>query len=219
MSKQRPGVDAAIKLYKHNNSDIWNDYLNKYEIAIERVSINKKKPELTQLDKWLWNDLKNNVYDRNKKKLLNGYYLTKKELLDIMKWKLIRGQFRPLLKLVDSNPTKLVILHTSKALNILCYLDDKDNWKNALKELTTLKGIGVATASIILALFNPNLCPFMSDEVIESVYDGKRDYTIGVYTSIQLKLINKMHIMNANSDIVWNAEMIGKALWTSAILN
>ena len=155
MSKQKSNVDIAKKLYQNNDLNVWTTYLNKYNEAVKLVSDNKKKPELIQLDKWLWNDLKTNVYDRYKKEPENGYFLTKVELSNIMKWKLIRGQFRPLQKLVDSNSEDLVMSCTGKALNILCNPNNKKygDWKEALKELTVLKGIGVATASIILAVF------------------------------------------------------------------
>ena len=58
----------------------------------------------------------------------------------------------------------------------------------------------------------------MSDEVIESVYEGKKDYTLSIYVKIQSKLVDRIKAMNANSKVVLNAEMLGKALWVSAIL-
>ena len=54
-------------LYKVNDSSVWKTYLEKYEGVIELVSKNKKKDELIQLDKWLWNNLKKDVYDIYKK--------------------------------------------------------------------------------------------------------------------------------------------------------
>lgn len=35
----------------------------------------------------------------------------------------------------------------------------------AVSELTVLKGVGPATASAVLAVFAPDVAPFMSDEV------------------------------------------------------
>jgi len=37
--------------------------------------------------------------------------------------------------------------------------------KEALKEMTVLKGVGPATASALLAAHSPHVAPFMSDEV------------------------------------------------------
>ena len=262
MSTKRPGVDASLILYKHNNIKLWNKYYNYYNDAVELVSINKKKNELIGLDHWLWVELENNVYNRNRNQsndinttssttsstsssTSTDYYLTKEELSNVMKWKLIRGKFRPLQGLVDSNTQDAVRSCTTKALNILCNNNNKkvtksqldSDWKLALKELIKLRGIGVATASAILALFNPENCVFMADEVIDTVHDGKRDYTLPVYVSIQSKLYERMHILNShvqpptsnistyasNTHIplctLWNMEMMGKAIWTAAVFS
>ena len=194
-----------------NDSTILNEYLLRYDEAIKILSEKKVKKNLINLDKWLWNDLKKDVYERNE------YCLTKTELSNIMRWKLLRGTFRPSLQsLVDSNSEDLVKECTGKAFNILC--NDKTKWTEALKELMALKGIGVATASIILAIFSPEYCPFMSDEVINLFYTGKNPYTVSVYKNIQSKVIEKINQLNNNSDIVWNPEMFGKAVWSYEIL-
>ena len=194
--KLKPNLNVAIELYNSNNSKKWMEYYKKYDKTIELISIAKNKPQLIELDKWLWNDLKNDVHNRSE------YYLTKEELSNIMKWKLMRGKFRPLQKMVDENSSEFIKLCTNNAFNIL-----EDNWKNALKELMKLKGIGVATASIILSVFCPNHFPFMSDEVIESVHDGKKYYTNSVYFSIQSKLENKKNELNNNGK-KWNLSLI-----------
>lgn len=230
MSTKRPGVQAAVALYEHNHIELWDRYYAAYKDAVKLVSTQKKKNELIALDEWLWKDLKNDVYDRYKLQPSEGYYLTKEELSKIMTWKLIRGKFRPLQKLVDSNSSESVKSYSNKALTILCSEENKNNrnWKAALKELNNLKGIGVATSSAILSIFAPDMCPFMADEVIDTVYCGKRDYTLPVYVSIQSSLIEKMHILNGHvrelsnehsGNHKWDVEMIGKALWTAAIFS
>lgn len=210
---------SATELYESNDPKLWYDYLNKYDYAIKLISKNKKKNELIQLDTWLWNELPINVYNRYKIKPSDGYYLTKEELSNIMKWKLIRGKFRPLQSLVDSNDDNSVKSCTGKALNILCNKNNEINWKKAIKELTVLKGIGVATASIILAIFCPELCPFMSDEVIGTVYEEKIDYTQKIYNIIQEKMLSKLTDINEAKHTSLKVEMLGKALWVASILD
>ena len=184
------------------SSDVLQEYLEKYDLAIDLISKKKGKCQLIELDEWLWKDLKKDVYRRYKKNPLDGYYLTKSELSDIMKWKLMRGKFRPLQQMVDSNSEDFIRECTGKALNILC--NNSSKWKEALKELVLLKGIGIATASIILAIFSPE-CLFMSDEVIK-LYYPKMLYTVPVYKNIQSNIIKEINLLDDN----WNAEMYGK---------
>lgn len=206
----------ATELYESNDSKIWTYYLNKYDNTIKLVAKNKNNQELIQLDNWLWNELKNNVYSRYNCNKADGYYLTKNELSNIMKWKLIRGQFRPLQHMIDSNDSNFVKLCSKNALNILLDNNIKINWKKAIKELTMLKGVGVATASIILAVFCPELCPFMSDELIKTVYKGKLDYTQKTYDFVQRALLEKLNNLDKNT---LNVEMLGKALWVADIMH
>ena len=48
----------------------------------------------------------------------------------------------------------------------------------AIKTLSTLHGIGPATASALVALFDPLNEPFFSDEAVEAVGMGKATYTV-----------------------------------------
>ena len=59
----------------------------------------------------------------------------------------------------------------------------------------------------------------MSDEVINLVYTGKNQYTVTVYKNIQSELMDKINLLNSESDIVWDLEMFGKALWSYEILH
>lgn len=205
-----------MNLYNDNNQLTWKNHLDQYNQMIKLMSINKEN--LTQLDEWLWNNLKKNVYTRFNA-ACGKLFITKNELINIMKWKLTRGKFRPLLKLVESNTEDSVKLCTNKALNILH--KDHNKWKQALTELKSLKGIGVATASIILAVFVPEVCPFMSDEAYKSVCSDKMSYTNKEYYYLQQKLVDKANALNSANNVnkIWDTEMIGKALWVASVIN
>jgi hypothetical protein len=210
-----------------------------YKKAIEVTAIQKKKPELVRLDEWLWKDLSESVKSRS------PAHLTKEELSDLMRWKLIRGKFRPLQGLVDSNSAVAVEAATAKAMKCL----SQRQWKASLKELCVLKGIGVATASAIVALFCPDECAFMADEVIETTCP-RRDYTLAVYCVLQQSLATRQHQLQllvlaeneaeaassssgggqgskrkcgveAGAALVGglSCEDMGKALWTAAVLS
>lgn len=76
------------------------------------------------------------------------------------------GTFRPrLLSLVSSNEEALIQSTTGKAYTL--YDDHRDGSipTDALDTLTALKGIGPATASLLLAVYDPVAAPFFSDEL------------------------------------------------------
>ncbi|KAK2005700.1 hypothetical protein LZ32DRAFT_545492 [Colletotrichum eremochloae] len=80
----------------------------------------------------------------------------------LVDWKLRHGKFRPsLMKLVSSNDSSAVQETVKKAIND--YRDMAD-LPAALNILTEMKGIGPATASLILAVHYPQKVIFFSDE-------------------------------------------------------
>ena len=92
----------------------------------------------------------------------------------------------------------------------------KHNWEGAINEITVLKGVGVATATAILAPFSPSDIPFMADEVMEAV-SCHRDYTMKIYKEMRLRLVQKAKDLQELSSFQWTAENVGKALWTCAM--
>ena len=81
-------------------------------------------------------------------------HFTLKELSSIMAWKLLRGKFRPLQKLCDSNAPDVVISASTAAFKCANIDGSKSDWKGAMKALTTLKAIGEATARYPLNNFH-----------------------------------------------------------------
>ena len=76
------------------------------------------------------------------------------------------GTFRPkLLQLVQSNPASSIQDATRKAFKSLNTTDPLP----ALKILTELRGIGPATASLLLSVDEPGEVPFFSDELFRWV--------------------------------------------------
>lgn len=74
------------------------------------------------------------------------------------------GTFRPkLLALVQSNDTETVLETTTKAFEL--YSSSDESPLPALKVLTQLRGIGPATASLLLSVLVPKDVPFFSDEL------------------------------------------------------
>jgi hypothetical protein len=87
-------------------------------------------------------------------------YLTKPELVTLMDWKLTHGTFRPSLRgLIAQNAPEAVERTTREGLALW------PDVKASVKKLSELRGVGPATASLILSVGEPDEAPFFSDEV------------------------------------------------------
>ena len=151
------------------SADVWISSLETYDGVIEAIAhSNSKKKDLPELDSWKNNDLPRIVSSRN------PAYLKKDELSKLIRWKLLRGKFRPLLqKYIDQLDSSVVEKVTSNAFTLL----KKGNLSGAIDECTTLKGVGPAFSSSILNIVDPSV-PYMSDEALEVVV-GTRRYIKG----------------------------------------
>ncbi len=100
------------------------------------------------------------------------------------------GTFRPkLLALVQSNDTETVARASSRAATLL----GENEAPQAMRELASLKGVGPATASLILSALHPKDAIFFSDEAFRwltapshgaargSPWDAKIKYTMDEY--------------------------------------
>ncbi|RDA87013.1 hypothetical protein CP532_3229 [Ophiocordyceps camponoti-leonardi (nom. inval.)] len=86
----------------------------------------------------------------------------------LVEWKLRHGTFRPkLLSLVSSNAANTVQTTIQEALTSY-----ESSPTTALTKLTTLKGIGPATASLLLSVHDPPRCIFFSDEAFRWLCRG-----------------------------------------------
>ncbi|KAF3039189.1 hypothetical protein E8E12_006806 [Didymella heteroderae] len=126
-------------------------------------------------------------------------HLLKADIEKLVEWKLAtvdpikrkHGTFRPtLMNLVKSNPADAV-----KETTQLAFAETDP--LRALKTLTSLRGIGPATASLLLSVHQPDSVPFFSDElfrwtqwdVVGKTGDGvgwnrKIKYNVGEYKEV-----------------------------------
>ncbi|KAI5360321.1 putative DNA glycosylase [Septoria linicola] len=108
------------------------------------------------------------------RKVKHEAQLGKTEVVVLVDWKLAHGTFRPKLKqLVQSNPPDVVEKTTAAAF--ASFDGSPENVKSSLAELSTLKGIGPATASLLLSVAFPDQVPFFSDELFRWAFweEGK----------------------------------------------
>jgi hypothetical protein len=91
-------------------------------------------------------------------------HVTQSEVSTVMKWKLMRGKFRPGLQKYVDGLSKAAVVDASTASFRLAAAGRLKAAVVALSE--PLKGVGPATASAILAAAFPAACAFMSDEAL-----------------------------------------------------
>lgn len=92
--------------------------------------------------------------------------------------------------------------------------------------LTSLKGIGPATASAILSLAeHSGRCPFWSDEAMHGFglvnKAGKLDYTIGNWAKLDELCETKANALNKVSgeeDTDWTPALVERAIWADAAM-
>jgi len=187
------------------------DYvLSKYQEALEAKANSKSsKPEtLIKLDKWYQNELPKKIQSRGKE----GFFLTHDEIVQCIKWKLARGQFRPRLKdLVQMNTPRVVMQETKKAFRQLIKRNDIES---AIQAMSNLKGVGPAMASAVLAAGAPQLAPFMADECLLSLPEIEGiDYTLKEYLRLVEKTKECVDRLNAEGS-GWTPHKVELAVWT-----
>ncbi|CUM62767.1 uncharacterized protein PRCAT00000324001 [Priceomyces carsonii] len=217
-------VEASESLYRVITEELSKQSTKKY---------NHDKFSLLDLDNWRSDVLPATLADRYKE--TNKVWLNKDELILLMDWKLAKGVYRPMLpKLIKSNDRVEQITEEGYEifLNFVKDTKSRDFWHNeknkndyitmikaSFKKLCELRGVGPATASLILSLcthiskeFAP---PFFSDEsfiyyIIEpNRPDTKIKYNMKEYTQELLPLY--FDIMNRHSNLSMN--LLEKGGW------
>lgn len=143
-------------------------------------------------------------------------HVTKEELILVVSWKLKRGTWRPkLLDYAKSHSEQEVIEASSEAFQHLATIPPTDETVcKASTALCKLKGVGPATASLMLSLVSSS-CPFMSDEAL-NLTQTPRDYTLKSYMMLRAKLTTKADLLNqAKGEIEWTPVSVERALWSS----
>ncbi|XP_039754221.1 uncharacterized protein LOC120629359 isoform X2 [Pararge aegeria] len=140
------------------------------------------------------------------------------ELVQLMKWKQGRGKFYPQLSfLIKVNTPRAVMQVTKKAFKKL------PNIESAMTALSSLKGVGTATASALLAAASPEIAPFMADECIQAIPEMEgSDYTAKEYLNFVKHIQNVCDRLNKEQNGCgkkWSPHMVELSLWTHNILS
>lgn len=200
----RAGVEASIRLSSIIDQTTWTDIESQYK---DMLSKKKGGTELTELDTFC-EELGKKLCSSKKENLS----LSVEEFEKTIEWKFLKGKPRHALwKYIKSNSAKEVATCSQNAF----HRAEQNDIKGAVNEFCKLKGIGPASASAYLSRFKPELFCFMDDEVIETLFNGKRGYTISIYLQINSRcqeLADSLEGENA----LWTPARVGRALWTAA---
>ncbi|KAF4629464.1 hypothetical protein G7Y89_g8682 [Cudoniella acicularis] len=176
----------------------FKDALSRYP-AVLKTQIKAPKPghlPLEELDKFRYVE----APARFSKK--TGRTMTIEDVQKLVDWKLRHGAWRPSLpKQVASNTTEKVEAATKDAFDH--YAKHPNDIDVILKKLASpLRGIGPATASLLLAVHDPDHVIFFSDEVYKwlIVGEGKKQnpkYTTQEFEALYVKakaLMARLHV-------------------------
>jgi hypothetical protein len=133
-------IPAAVAGRREHDGDASNAGFNKASSSSTKTSSKTKEPSPSS----------------------NGSspYLTKPEVATLMDWKLTHGTFRPALRgLIAQNDALTVETVTRDGLALW------PDTKASVKKLSELRGVGPATASLLLSVAFPKEAPFFSDEL------------------------------------------------------
>ncbi|XP_013786904.1 uncharacterized protein LOC106470874 [Limulus polyphemus] len=201
--------DSSLVFFMRATPGQWNYALSLYKEVLKLKAAkrtSKKGPEeLINLDNWYQEQLKKTIHSRK------DPHITHEELVQITKWKLIRGKFRPrLVDLVRINTETAVKQTSKKAFRKL------PNVTSAITALTTLKGVGPATASAILTAAYPEQVAYMADESMLSTPGVEAiDYTLEEYLNYHEQIKTCCDRLNKkNPEGKWTPHKVELALWT-----
>lgn len=220
---------SSIELYDDITKELSEQSTKRY---------NKEKYSLLELDNWRSTELPELLKTRYEKD--GKVWLDKQELVLLMDWKLAKGKFRPTLpKLINSNSEEDVERVTTEGFEIWSNFTSEQKpsgfWskesnlklyvatvRQTFKKLCELRGVGPATASLILNLLRINeslTAPFFSDESFLYYVnpEGKIKYNVKEYTDLLLPVYFK--ILKANATDSVNMITLEKGGWAMKMLD
>jgi hypothetical protein len=182
-------------LWTSTEPGAWRRALDAYDDVVARQGVAK----LAELDRWYREELPGTVAGRA------PAHVTLPELARLTEWKMSRGVWRaPNLALVRGNDPAAVVETSTGALAKVPHPTAP------VAALATLRGVGPATASAVLAAYAPHRYPFFDELVAGQVPAlGAIAWTLGYYARYAAALGERAERLGDG----WTPEAVGRALW------
>ena len=189
------GATSAESLWNSGDAAQWQRALDSYSSVIDRQGV----APLPALDTWVRDELPATIAYRRLA------HVTRDELVRVTEWKMHRGVWRaPNLVRVKSNDAELVMQTTVRAFAL------SPHPTKPVGEIATLDGVGPATASAVLAAYQPAMYPFFDELVAAEVPGlGAVKWTLGYYGKYAERLRERASELGAG----WTAVMVERAVW------
>jgi hypothetical protein len=202
-----------MSLWSSTDCRAWQDKLVQYEALILAHGVN----QLPELDAWYRGELPGRLAARH------PAHVTKDEFLDILRWKMKRGDWREVNRVRIANTDARVIERAAREAYAAAHVLPADTatasreFKQPVKLLSELDGVGPATASAVLAPYRPDLYPFFDEWIGRQIPGlGKVAFTPSYYWKYAEALRNKAKELQALCSARWNAHQVGQALWVES---
>jgi hypothetical protein len=193
----------GMKLWRTNTCDAWQAALNRYTDTIRAQQVKG----LPDVDAWYREELPARIAARH------PAYITLVELERATVWKMKRGVWRERNRqLLRGNPTGTV-----KHLSTTAFGSMPDPRK-PVAILSTLAGVGPATASAVLACCAPAIYPFFDELVAAQIPRlGKVAFTAAYYQRYAAALRERAAQLNERcTHQGWTAHDLSQALWAES---
>jgi len=132
-------------------------------------------------------------------------------------WKMTRNKWRPSGKLVDRNEDQSVRATTKRAFAIVAK-KGANGIEAAIDILSTLKGIGPATASLLVSLVHPD-CPFFGEEAIKATGVkqawASNPYAMEPVLEFNRRLVEKAAALSASGERTFTAQDVELSLYSA----
>jgi len=189
-----------MNLWRTNSCDAWQAALDQYADTVREQQVNG----LAEIDAWYREELPARIATRR------PAYITLAELEYLTVWKMKRGVWRERNRLLVRGNSSATVRQVSRAAFAAV-----PDYRKPVDLLSTLAGVGPATASAALAAYAPDIYPFF-DELVGAQIPGlgKVAFTAAYYQRYAAALRQRAAQLNKRcAQRAWTAHDLSQALW------